>query len=56
VTQRNKQDSNVRDLSKPEKRNARFEQEVADSRDHDKQSGKDIQQKNQPAAPAPKKH
>jgi hypothetical protein len=41
VIQQNKQDPTDRKLSKPERRNVRFEQEVADSRDHDKQSGKD---------------
>ncbi|HEY8683890.1 MAG TPA: hypothetical protein VIM06_12025 [Rhodanobacter sp.] len=36
------------------KRNARFDQELADSRDHDKQSGKGADPK-KPAAPAGKK-
>ncbi len=45
MTQHNKQGTGARDLPTPEKRNARFEQEVADSRDHDQQSGKNLEQK-----------
>ncbi|MEP6898803.1 MAG: hypothetical protein ABI870_09755 [Rhodanobacter sp.] len=45
MSQHNKQGTGDRDLPPPERRNARFEQEVADSRDHDQQSGKNREQK-----------
>jgi hypothetical protein len=40
MTQQNKHGADDHHLPKPERRNAKFEQEVAESRDHDKQTGK----------------
>ncbi|HEY0197861.1 MAG TPA: hypothetical protein VGC19_04865 [Rhodanobacter sp.] len=58
MAKHSKQGASDGSLSKPEKRNAKFEQEVADSRDHDKQSGKDgaPEKRTKAKHEAPKKH
>lgn len=57
MTRHDKRGTGDHHLPTPEKRNAPFEQEAADSRDHDKQAGKRGDQKKTTKAPgaAPKK-